>query len=110
MKKYLLQLVFVVLFGSYCKAQHVNTNYTHTYTFKLQGIIAPGHLKEINLEMANLFDSKHQNFNIIDSSITVRSALNESESLFIDKLNSYGFQVLYFSKKYDPIIKEEEQK
>lgn len=105
MKHTLLSLLFIFS-GLVSKAQHVNESYAYTYKVKLQGVNSPGDAKNISSTLCQLFDSKHQTYSTSDSTITIRSAVNTTETTITDKLHNYGFQVLFFHK--DMIVREDE--
>jgi hypothetical protein len=108
MKKIFFLLFFVSSFPYISKAQYVNEDYKYSYVIKIQGVFCQGDAKNINLSLSQLFDSKHQNYNSIDSTITILSAVDITNAIASDKLNSYGFQLLSFLKKEYAIIRKEE--
>lgn len=108
MRKIFFLLFFAFFLPSILKAQYTNENYKFSYIVRIQGVSCQGDAKNINLNLAQLFDSKHQSYSMIDSTITILSAVDISETIAADKLNSYGFQLLTFSKKEYAIIRKEE--
>lgn len=106
--KQLISLTFIFFAYTYAKAQYTNENYSFTYKIKLQGVYSPGEAKNVKNSLVGLFDSRHQSYNIADSSITIRSALNLTEATVNEKIGSQGYILLFFHKKQDVIIREEE--
>jgi hypothetical protein len=100
-------LYFSFLFISYAsKAQYINEDYKITYKLKLQGVYSEQQAKSSSIELVKIFDSNHQLFNSSDSIITIRSAFNCDESRLIQRLEDYGYPVLFFKKTMDDISTE----
>lgn len=108
MKKLFFIFLLVSLFPSISEAQYINEDYKYTYIVKIKGVSCQGDAKNINLSLSQLFDSKHQSYNATDTTITILSAVDITEATATDKLNSYGFQLVYFDKKAYTIIRKEE--
>jgi hypothetical protein len=100
---------YILLFGimiignkiSKAQAQYIDTNYKYTYKLKLQSVYSPGEAKIAKSNLINLFDSRHQTFSLIDSTITIRSSFNIDELVCKNKLQENGYPVLFFSKAID---------
>lgn len=110
--KYIL-LWGIILFGakiSNAQAQYIDTNYKYTYKLKLQNVFSPGEAKIAKSSLINIFDSRHQSYSTIDSTITIRSSYNNNEAVFREKLQNNGYQVLFFSKSIDPTLITETKK
>ncbi len=86
---------------SKAQAQYIDTNYKYTYKLKLQGVYSPGDAKIAKSTLINIFDSRHQIYSTLDSTITIRSSFDNSESTFRAKLQNNGYIVLFFSKSID---------
>lgn len=108
MKKLLLTTCFALFTLFAVQAQYINENYSFTYKIKLFGIKTPGEAKNARTDLAKLFDSRHQNYNPADSTITIRSAVDVNQTKASEKLSGYGYTLTYFYKKQDIVIREEE--
>lgn len=91
---------------SKAQAQYIDTNYKYSYQLKLQGVYSAQTAKSASIDLAKIFDSNHQLFNSSDSIITIRSAFSCDDSRLINRLQDYGYPVLYFNKNIDDISSE----
>ncbi|MBN8697820.1 MAG: hypothetical protein J0L87_14920 [Bacteroidetes bacterium] len=111
-KIYFLLLGIIIIGNKISKAQaqYIDTNYKYTYKLKLQGVHSPGEAKIAKNNLINLFDSRHQTFSVVDSTITIRSSFNIDELVCKNKLQDNGYPVLLFSKTIDQIPINETKK
>ncbi len=102
--KICILLLGIIMVGnniSNAQAQYIDTNYKYSYKLKLLGVNSPGEAKIAKSTLINIFDSRHQTYATEDSTITIRSSFDSSESLLRSKLQDSGYQVLFFSKTID---------
>lgn len=107
-KIHILLLGIIVIGNNISKAQeqYIDTNYKYSYQLKLQGVNSLQTAKSASIDLARIFDSNHQLFNASDSIITIRSAFSCDDSRLINRLQDYGYPVLYFKKTMYDISSE----